>query len=229
MQVISEFALEDTTVVCPSCNSMFATPALVSLPPITTDTIIEADLHRVLPDSAIRASMIAVCPYCQYAWWITAFKAIFFPPKFVPPAADFSHSKKFAQAVLTGRNDKHHSLDLALVALNGCWCARESGQPDENWLKLARQEMEKTLSDDSWQGNRGYYCYLLAEICRQSKDFLNAVRYFNMVDEQSGLPKELVERQRIHAISGDHLPTIMAPHLVKEMFCRSWDIAGQGA
>src|SRR5215470_2289115 len=100
MQVIEEFTLRQTTMVCTVCNSMFSTPCLATMPNITRDTVVEADLHRVLPDPAIRAALIAMCPACGYTWWVTAFRTHLFRPELVPPAPLVEHPKKFAHAVL---------------------------------------------------------------------------------------------------------------------------------
>jgi hypothetical protein len=219
MQVIKEFSIQPTSVVCPACNSIFATPGLVTMPNVTPDTLIEADLHRVLPDAAIRAALVAMCPACSYTWWITAFRPHLFKPGLVPPTPIIDSPKKFAHAVLTGRQNGAHSLDLALLALNGCWCAREAGQPHERWLELAGGELEKALRDVQWNGNRSYYHYVMGEVCRQSGDFKGAVNQFNLVGPESMLPKELVERQKVQSISGDSKPAALPPHLVELLFC----------
>jgi hypothetical protein len=218
-QAIKDFTLKPTTLVCPACESLFSTPTMVTMPNITPETPVEADLHRVLPDAAIRASLVAMCPACSYAWWVTAFNTHMFKPGLVPFAPQIDHAKKFAHAILSGRQNQAHSLDLALLALNGCWCARESGQAHERWLDLAGQELEKALKDDAWMGNRAYYHYVMGEVCRQLKDFHGAVRNFNKVGPQAMLPLELIDRQKVQAISGDHNPSMLPAHLVEALFC----------
>lgn len=213
-----DFALKKTTLVCPVCNSMSANEVLVNMPEVTADTQVEADLHRVLADASIRAALLAACPYCQHTWYTSSFKMNFFPPSVVPAAAEYTPTQKFAQAILSGRNQKFHSLDLAVMAMNGYWSAREEGLACERWLDLIRQELKNALDDDSWFGNRQHYQYLLGEICRLSQDFHSAVRYFNMVTERAKLPMELVEQQRKLAIMGDCQPTLMPPHLVVQMY-----------
>ncbi len=198
---------------------MFATPTLLTMPAITPQTAIEADLHRVLPDPAIRAALVAMCPACSYTWWYTAFRPHMLQSVFVPPTPIADQPKKFAHAVLTGRKNGAHALDLALLALNGCWCAREAGQPHERWLELAGGELERALRDKNWQGNRDYYQYLLGELCRQSGDFQGAVNHFNQVGPSSMLPPELVERQKVQATSGDQAPAALPEHLVELLFC----------
>ena len=112
-----------------------------------------------------------------------------------------------------------HALDVALLALNGCWCAREANQPHERWLDLAAQELEKALADDSWQGNRDYYHYVAGEVSRQNEDFHGAVRHFNQVVPQVRLPKELIDRQKVQAIAGDSAPSLLSPDMVELLFC----------
>ncbi|MBI4534479.1 MAG: hypothetical protein HY711_11090 [Candidatus Melainabacteria bacterium] len=219
MQVIQEFTLKQTTVVCPACNSLFSTPVLVSMPDITQATVIEADLHRVLPHQSLRSSLVAMCAACNYTWWVTAFKTHLVKPQLVPATPASECPKKFAHAVLTGRQNQAHCLDLALLALNGYWCAREAGEPHERWLDLSGQEMEKALKDTQWQGNRGYYHYVMGEICRLVQDFKGAVANFVKVGPQSMLPLELIERQKVLSTSGDHNPAILPVHLVELMFC----------
>ena len=216
--VIKDFALRQTTLVCPACNSLFSSPTLVTMPNIYRDSVVEADLHRVLSDAAIRGALVAMCPACSYAWWVTAFNTHLFKPGLVPFSPQIDHPKKFAHAVLSGRQNQAHSLDLALLALNGCWCAREAGQPHERWLDLAGQELEKALKDENWHGNRSYYHYILGEVCRQLKDFHGAVRNFNKVGPAAMLPAELIDRQKVQAISGDHAPSVLLPHLVEAIF-----------
>jgi hypothetical protein len=215
-----DFNLKKTTLVCPVCNSMSAHEVLVDVPEVTADTPVEADLHRVLPDAKVRAGLLAACPYCRHTWWTSSFKMNFFPASVVPPATEFTPTQKFAQAIVSGRNQKFHSLDLAVMAMNGYWSAREEGLPVERWLDLIRQELKTALEDDSWFGNRQHYQYLLGEICRLSRDFHSAVRYFNMVTPRSKLPAELVEQQRKLAIIGDHQPALMPPHLVMKLYGR---------
>lgn len=198
---------------------MFATPSIVRMPNITRDSKIEADLHRVLPDAAIRAALVAMCPACSYTWWISSFRPHLFKPGFVPPTPIIDHPKKFAHAVLTGRQNQAHALDLALLALNGGWCAREGGNPSERWLELAGGELEKALKDNSWDGNRSYYHYVMGELCRLSGDFKKAVNQFNLVGPESMLPKELVERQKVLAVSGNDAPALIPPHLVEMLYC----------
>lgn len=231
MQIeINEFIIRDTSVICPACTTPFATLQLVKMPNITPETNVEADLHRVLPDARVRGSLIAICPACIHTWWASAFSAHSYLPDLLVPAPEIEPPKKFAHAVLTGRNTGAHALDRALLALNGCWCMRETyhGADEERmatykaennkWLVLAAQELDAALRDQSWDGNRSRYSYLMGEVLRQLGDFHNAVRYFDIVDRRSGLPRELVQHQRTLAVSGVADPVRLPPHLVEKIF-----------
>ncbi len=218
-QVIENFTLRLTTLVCPACNSMFGTFTLVGMPEITPRTWIETDLHRVLPDADLRGALVAVCPACEYASWVTAFTERVIDPRILPSAPVMQPAKKFAQAVLTGRQNKIHALDISLLALNGCWCAREAAEPHERWLALAGKELERALQDEEWQDNRHYYHYIAGEVCRQMSDFHGAVRHYNKVVPQIRLPKELIDSQKVRAIAGDCDPSLLPPHLVEQLFC----------
>ncbi len=193
------------------------------MPVITQDTPIETDLHRALPNGAIRAALIGLCRGCGYAWWITVFKTEEILPNSLT-ADEYSlertqYPRKFANAFLTGRQNGAHHRELALLALNGHWCAREAGLPHERWLDLAAQEMGKALRDRDWTGNRGYYHYLMGEICRQQRKFKEALEHFGTVDFQSRLPRELILRQKVQATAGDSSPTRLPPYLVELIFC----------
>ncbi len=227
---IQDFVIRESSVLCPSCLTPFATPLLEKMPDITPETTVEADLHRVLPDASIRGALIAICPACIFTSWSSAFGMHFFVPELLVPAPQIEYPKKFAHAVLTGRNNGAHPLDRAMLALNGCWCARETyigatqeqlaGYQAENerWLTLASQEMEIALNDTSWNGNRARYSYLQGEILRQLGDFHGAVRYFDMVNRDCLLPVELVRHQRTLAVDGNPVPIVLPPHLVEQIF-----------
>lgn len=223
MQRIEDFQLSQTHVMCPSCDQLFMTPQLDHMPLITPDTPIETDLHRVLPNGAVRASLVGSCGGCGYSWWITAFKLETKLNRELT-ADEYSmeriqYPRKFANAIVTGREAHAHPRELALLAANGAWCAREAGLPHERWLDLAAQEMEKALSEATWTSNRGYYHYMMGELCRQLKDFQAAVKHFDHAFLQSRLPKELVCRQKVQAIAADASATRLPPYLVEQIFC----------
>jgi hypothetical protein len=227
---LQDFLIKDASLICPMCQTPFATPLLASMPEIKPQTTIEADLHRVLPDPRIRASLVAICPACIYTWWSTAFAPHFFVPDLLVPSPEIEYPKKFAHAVLTGRKHGAHALDRALLALNGLWCARETytgasadqlGQyaaDNERWLKLAAQELETALQDETWNGNRSRYSYIMGEILRQLGDFHAAVKYFDTVDRRCMLPRQLVRHQRQQALNGNSEPTTLPPFLVEQIF-----------
>jgi hypothetical protein len=230
MLVIENFALRPESVICPECNTVFATPNIVRMPNMTRESLVEADLHRVLPDPIIRSAFVAICPACIYAWWFSAFAAHYIVPDLVPETPDVELSKKFAHAVLTGRKNGSHALDRATLALNGCWCAREQhtvagtlNTPEyvaENtrWLTLAAQELDAALRDQEWEGNRNRYTYMMGEILRQLGDFDTALAYFNLVDRRAMLPKQLVEHQKQMAAARQSQTVTLPPHLVEEIF-----------
>lgn len=229
LQSIKRFVLSPKTLVCPTCEEVFATIAIANMPNITVETKIEADLHRVLPDAAFRAALLAMCPSCSYTWWVSSFKPHFLLPQMAPDAPIVEHTKKFAYAVLSGRKTGAHSLDTALLALNGAWCAAEEFQPTEKWLTLARQDLELALADEEWNGNRGRYQYILGEVLRQLGDFHGAVRLFNQVDRRSLLPKDLVDRQRAFAINGNSAPQELEHHHIEMIFLPKPQVLSQPA
>lgn len=223
MQLLEEFVLRQAIVVCPACNVSFCTPQLTHMPIITGDTPVETDLHRVLPNGAIRAALIGLCKDCGYAWWITAFKTKALLPDTLT-ADEYSverleYPRKFASAFVTGKKNRCGSRELGLLALNGGWCAREAGLTHDRWLELAAEEMEKALADKSIGGNRGYYHYIMGEIYRQLRHFEKAVSHFNRVNYHSRLPRELVLRQKVQATAGDASPTRLPAYLVELLFC----------
>jgi hypothetical protein len=228
---INDFVIDEISVMCPQCSMPFATPQVMRTPAITRETTMEADLHRVLPHAAIRAAIVAICPACIYTWWTTSFEPHYYVPDLLVPSPEIEYPKKFAHAVLTGRNAGAHALDRALLALNGCWCARETyidAGPDqvdnyradnERWMTLVAQELEEALRDESWKGNRSRYTFIFAEIKRQLGDFETALRAFDAVDiRRSMLPSDLVRHQRSLASTGNADPTELPPYLVEAIF-----------
>lgn len=212
------YTLKLISLQCPKCWEEFAAPHVESMPAMTNQSKVEADMHRFLPDGAIRAALIAMCPYCMYTWWIENFVSsvavTFFLPE-SPPVAPWS---KFAHAVLSGRHTNEHSLDRGYMALNGYWCAKECFQPADKFLAVAREEFQIALEDDSWSGYRGRHYYQMAEILRLSGDFHNAVKYYMKVDKRALLPEELLKHQIRMAKMGDARAVTMPPHLVEKIF-----------
>jgi tetratricopeptide (TPR) repeat protein len=213
------FELKKRTVICPACKNAFASNVLTHQPSITEDTVVEADLHRVIKDCTIRASLIILCISCNYCWWQWTFLPGNIDPIFLPKPDNEDPAKKFAYAVKTGRRYNAKSIEKALMALNGYWCARESNSPVERWLDLAIMELKAALADDSWEGNSHYYRYVLGEIQRLAGRFEAAQACFNAVDvEKSKIPYELIYRQNSLAAAGNSQPVVLLPHLVKAMF-----------
>lgn len=225
MTVAPEFVLKEASIICPDCEYPFATLDLHSMPNLVAESAVEADLHRILEDPAIRGALIAVCPACTYSWWISAFRSHPFVPDLLVPAPPIEYSKKFGVAIVSGRKHNEPLLDTAILAMNGYWCAREevasgSGNPTEigRWLKLAVKELKAALAHETWQGNTSRYSYILGELLRLSGDFHGAVSYFQKVDRRSLLPKELVEHQIADAKAGNSQPVLLPPRMVEEIF-----------
>ncbi len=212
------FILKETTVICPKCELNFATTQVAKMPKISHESRVEADLHRVLPDGAVRASLIAMCPECLYTWWLSAFAHSIMLPQMVPDAPPVDNAKKFGHAVLSARKHGLHSLDRAIIALNGYWCAREDFQPAGKWLELAARELDEALKDESWYGNRGRYHHIMGEVLRLMGDFHGAVRHYSLVDNRSMLPRELIEHQIAEAKAGNSAPTLLPQEIVEQIF-----------
>lgn len=223
MQILEEFTLRQAIVACPVCEKSFCTPQLTNVPIVTAGSPVETDLHRILPNGAIRASLVGCCRECDYAWWITSFKTKGLLPESLT-ADEYSlerlqYPRKFASAFMTGKNNGASAGELALIALNGGWCAREAGLVNNSWLELAAEELEKSLADKTMNGNRGYYHYILGEIYRQLNQFEKALGHYNRVNYFSRLPRELVLRQKVQATAADGNPTRLPAYLVETLFC----------
>ncbi len=212
------FKLRQLTLVCPACQTVFATFELARTPPVAADTPMETDLHRILPDAQLRAALLATCPNCIYTWWLSSFREHHYLPQIVPDSPPLEPSKKFAHAVQTGRKSGVSLLDRAVLALNGYWCAREQGAETIKFLKLAKVELAGALADQSWVGNRSRYNYIEGEVCRLLGEFEEADKYYALVDKSSGLPAELITKMRSFAASGNKNPIRLPPHLVQVIF-----------
>jgi len=214
------FKLRQITVTCPLCETVFATYEVVRLPVMTRETPVEADLHRILPDPALRSNLLAMCPNCVYTYWLTSFAPHYFLPQVVPDSPPVEPSKKFAHAVQSARKVNNHALDRAVLALNGYWCSREEGVEGggEKFLRLARVELTTALSDNDWAGNRSRYNYIMAEILRLLGEFDQATVFYQMVDRKCGLPFELVDRMQRFASEGNKNPIRLPPHIVEAVF-----------
>jgi hypothetical protein len=212
------FKLRQLTVTCPECQTIFATYEVARMPPIDQSTPVESDLHRVLPDAELRSSLLAMCPNCIYTWWLSSFKEHHFLPQVVPDTPPTEPATKFAHAVASGRKYNVHALDKAVLALNGFWCAREEGVSGDKFLALAKKELSVALADNTWDGNRARYNYVMGEILRLSGEFQGAAKYFEQVDKRAGLPTELVAKMREFALSGNKNSVRLPPHIVGQIF-----------
>jgi hypothetical protein len=188
------------------------------MPEMNLTLPIEADLHRVLPYSAIRACLITVCPQCQYSWWTNTFNRHYFLPVGISETPTVDHARKFAHAILTGRKNSFHILDQALLAMNGYWCAKESNQDPDKWLSLAIQEISAALADKNWQGNRSRYYYLLAEFLRLNGRFEQSLKAFNLVDSDANLPQNLIDNQKSLAHKQNKDAVLLSNEQVREIF-----------
>jgi hypothetical protein len=223
MQQIQEFRLSKTTVVCPSCQAHFETPQLEGVPPIAPGTPVETDLHRILPNAAIRAALVTSCQECRYTWWTSAFQTETRTPGLLT-ADEYSlerleYPRRFARAYLTGKLIHAHARELAIVLLNGAWCAREAGLEHLHWLALAAREFAEAFADKNWRTGRGHYLYLMGEISRQLSDFGGAIEHYNLAESQTTLPPELLLRQKVQATAADNSPTRLPAHMVERIFC----------
>jgi hypothetical protein len=216
---LRDFRVIAKSVRCPECAQLFNTEVMDFLPPFTKFTLVESDLHRVLPFAALRGTLIVICPKCLCSWWHSAFQPVDLEPgQTVMSAPMVDPPKKFAQAMLTGRKNNIHSIDRAMVAFNGYWCARECAQPHEKWLTLVAQELTTALEDTNWFGNRARYRYLLAETFRLMGEFRDAVRQFDQVDVDCRLPLSLIERQKKIAQARMDCPVLLPIDAVDEIF-----------
>ncbi len=214
----TDFKLKDIVVICRSCGLAFATSALVEIPPISDLDQVEADLHRVLPNADLRAALIAVCPDCHFASWTSTFTRV--PLKVnVVPRSECPAAQKYALAVKTGRDNNMHPLDLAFIALNGCWAAREAGEPDDLWLELAAFEHARGLADNPLSAEEdGLGHLMMAEIWRQLRQFDRAIRHYDLALKDHSVPKDLITRQRMLAQNSHSAPTSLPAAMVREVF-----------
>jgi len=216
--VFTDYVIRSQAIQCPECRLTFATPATFYMPELSRASVIEADLHRVLPFGALRAALVAVCPGCVFSWWLSAFEQFDADISTLKQAPEIDYPKKFAHAILSGRKGNAHYIDRALLALNGYWCARENAQPSEKWLTIAIQEFVTALNDRDWYGNRSRYYYQLGEAYRLAGDFKSATQLYDIVDAESGLPQELVVQQRKVALANMSCPIPLTREFIDAIF-----------
>lgn len=228
MLIFPDFTLISATAECPACSRQFVTSVVSGVSSVTRSTLIETDLHRVYSSSAFRAANIGMCRECGYCWWLKSFlfKQFFSPetqhlPE--PMATKASDDLlRFANAYVCGKQHKANHLELALIALNAEWCARDGGIVEHRWLETAKDELHKALRNPSARIDRGFYHYLLGELCRRLGDFKGALANFDKARAGARLPEELIVRQRVQARSGDASPTPLAAYLIESLFCPAY-------
>lgn len=212
------YIIRHISVSCPECACGFNTRSLVELPPVTEYDTIEADLHRVLPDAELRSALIAVCPHCNYATWTVRFRASSLNPEMLPDAAEMPHSKKFALAVKWARDKEVSPLDIAFIALNGLYCAREAGEDSDLWLELAAYEQSRGIAEESLIPASGQDYLIMAELWRQLGSFDNAVAAYDKAAEDDFIPRDLIEQQKRQCAAGSISPTVLPPYMVREIY-----------
>ncbi|MEZ4543417.1 MAG: hypothetical protein R3C24_05900 [Cyanobacteriota/Melainabacteria group bacterium] len=88
------YTLRRICVVCPECDLIFATSQVARMPAVSRDSKVEADLHRILPDSAVRAALLGTCPECFFTWWLSAFGQSPVLPQMAPDAPPVADSEE---------------------------------------------------------------------------------------------------------------------------------------
>jgi hypothetical protein len=225
MQQLEGFVLRDRSVVCPECQAVFAVRVLVDLPPVTDADIVEADMHRVLPLAGLRAALLAVCPECNYADWVAKFPVSIINPMLLPEAAEVPHSSKFAMAVKHARAKGIHPLDIAYIAVNGLYCAREAGEDVNDWLELCVFEQHRGLDPENIVVETGSDHLMMGEFWRQIGTFDKAVEEYAKADMDGSVPIELIRQQTTIARAGDRSPTILPPWMVRLIFPEAAELA----
>ena len=219
MQIVADFSLSVARVECPACSFSFSTAVSKTVASITAETKFETDLHRVYATSAFRGAAISMCSRCGYAWWLKTFRLLSLDET---AEADYGskdeHLQKFARAYICGKQHKLNHLELGLVALNASWCARDGKTAHSNWSRIAREELEKALRHPSTRKDRGFYQYLLGELCRQESDFKAALKHLDLAVAGQRLPECLITRQTVQARAADPSITLLPPYLVENLF-----------
>src|SRR6185369_11041058 len=100
---IHGYRIRTRVAACTACGAIFATDTLVGSPTISEFDHIEADLHRAMPDAAIRGTLIAVCPECNYAGWTVGFTKLSLKPELLADPLPIEATKRFAMAIKSGR------------------------------------------------------------------------------------------------------------------------------
>lgn len=216
---ISGFKLSSAVVVCPECSAPFHKELLSDIPPLSPEDVVEADLHRVFPDPVIRASLLGLCPECKFCAWSTSFGNSNLNPALARKEPLLPYTKKYAVAVKCARSRNMHPLDIAFIALNGLWCAREAGEDDVLWLELVAYEHSRGMTDyPSVLDEDGMAHLMMAEIWRQLKQFDQARREYELALNDATIMPEIVRHQiglcdrKVSAI------TALPLHVVRMLF-----------
>lgn len=217
-QSSNSYKLGEITLMCPKCQQIFATANVEEIPVINELARIEADLHRALPDAAIRAAMIATCPSCTYTWWTESFIPNDTVPLLAVDAPAIEPVKKFGHAILSSRMYGATNLEKAQIALNAYYCARDSFQSGEKILQIAKDELKTAIETEPNMKNKSRHIYMLAEVHRLSGEFHEAVKYFYQVDRSALLPQELLDHQIRQAKLGNSKPVTIPHHIVKQIY-----------
>lgn len=200
---IDGFILEEAVVGCPECQQPFTTEIVVESRKVNTNDTIEADLHRVFKDAELRSALLSCCPVCKYSAWTSGFKPFRLKPELLRRETKIEPSKKYALAVKWARQKKVHSLDIAFIALNGLWCAREAGEADSLWLELAIYEHEKGVSSSKQRlCDDGMTHLIMGELYRQYRNFDKAVSEYELASEDRTVSKEILSHLTMMANRG---------------------------
>lgn len=217
-QTTEGYVIRHISVSCPECQCGFAAPTLVDLPPVTEYDTIEADLHRVLPHADLRGSLISVCPHCNYATWTALFRASSLNPEMLPDSLEVPNAKKFALAVKYARDKNVSPLDIAFIALNGLYCARESAEDADLWLELAAYEQSRGIAEESMIPATGQDFLIMAELWRQLGSFDNAVAAYEKAYEDEFIPRELLDQQKKICAQGITSQIVLPPYMVRQIY-----------
>lgn len=218
-RVIDGFILEEAVVLCPECQAPFRTDVMVETRGLNSSDVVEADLHRVFPTANLRQYLLTLCPDCKYCAWTSQFQPYNIKPELVKAQGDIEGAKKYALAVKWARDKKQHSLDIAFIALNGLWCARESGEPDQLWLELAIFEHEKGLETSFFAPeDNGITHLIMAELYRQYRNFEAAMEHYKIAGQDRSIIKEILEHQQMLCSKGVSSVTALPLRITRLLF-----------
>lgn len=216
----ADFSLSVAKIQCPACSHSFVSSVPASVTPVSTETAFGTDLHRIYYSSAFRGAGVAMCSRCGFAWWLSSFRLLWLEERSELPAGGSREQlQKFARAYICGKQHKRNHLELGLLSLNASWCASDGGSDAQTWSETAREELQYALRLPSAAKDRGFYQYLLGELCRHEGDFESALKHFDLAVSGERLPESLINRQKVQARSGDSAKTLLPPYLVRELFC----------